>query len=197
MEKIKILNIRETGLLRVGACGAAAGAINAGFCYAIAKPLPFAWHIIPAGAVHGGLLAISAFGMSRLFLKKNLGTRILAAPLVAWIGGYLSWISLSLSLTAFPLLREPWTHSLFWPFFEHWEGMLVKPAFSFGLVASLYYLFLVLYCGKKRGLGPHLIGAVVSGILGSLSFWIGFGWYFSPIHGAIWGILVGIGAWTA
>jgi hypothetical protein len=182
--------------LRIGACGALGGAANAWLCYAqlpvAAGNTTFAWHVVPAGAVHGGLLAVIAFGAGRLLSKWTLGARLLAAPLLAWIAGVLSWIPLSRSAT-----EDPWARSLTWPFHQGWKAAIVDPFLCFGLVAGLYYLSVVLFSLRERRLGAHLLYAGLSGALGSLWWWISIEpWYFSPLHGAIWGAFVGTGAWS-
>jgi len=70
----------------------------------------------------------------------------------------------------------------------------------FGLVGSIYYsllcVFQLLYIKKLLN---HLIMGVASGIIGSLQFWIIYGdglWYFSLLHGTIWGSFVGYGIWV-
>ena len=186
------------GQLRVGACGALGGATNAWLCYAqlpvaAAGNASFAWHVVPAGAVHGGLLAVFAFGVYGLFSKRSLGTRLLVALPLAWIAGVASWIPLNRSA-----FDEPWSKSLTWPFHESWSAAVVAPFQYFGLVAGLYYLLLALCCSRQRSLGAHLLYGIASGALGSLWWWISAEpWYFSLLHGAIWGTLVGIGAWAA
>ena len=78
-----------------------------------------------------------------------------------------------------------------------WKLALLGPLQYFGLVALLYYLAIALWLARERRLAAHVTGAAVAGIFGSLWWWISFGpWYFSVLHGAIWGTLVGVGAWT-
>jgi hypothetical protein len=184
--------------LRVGVCGAVAGAINAWLCYA-RVPVPvgespdFAWHLIPAGAVHGGLLAMFAFGLATLLSKRSLGMRLAAALPLAWIAGFASWIPLNRSA-----FDQPWLKSLTWPFHAGWNDALLGPLTSFGLVALVYYVTLTLVCAKPRSLATHVLCASAGGVLGSLWWWITFQpWYFSLLHGAIWGVCVGAGAWSA
>jgi hypothetical protein len=182
--------------LRVGACGAVAGAINAWLCYArvpaaVGENPDFAWHLIPAGAVHGAVLAVCAFGLAARLSKRSLGVRLAAALPLAWIAGFASWIPLNRSA-----FDQPWLRSLTWPFHSAWNDTLVAPLTSFGLVALVYYLALVLLRGKPRSLATHMLCASAAGALGSLWWWILFEpWYFSLLHGAIWGACVGAGVW--
>lgn len=186
-----------TGLLWVGALGAVGGAINAWLCYAqfpvaAATNADFHWHVVPAGAVHGGLLAAFALGGGSLLLNRSLGERLLAAPLLAWIAGVTSWIPLNRSA-----FDEPWLKSLTWPFHQGWSLAAIGPFQYFGLVAGFYYVLLTLYASRHRRLSAHVLYAGASGTLGSLWWWITVEpWYFSLFHGAIWGTLVGTGAWV-
>ena len=51
---------------------------------------------------------------------------------------------------------------------------------------------------RARSLAKHVMYAAAAGFLGSVWWWTEVGpWYFSAIHGAIWGALVGVAAWTA
>ena len=65
---------------------------------------------------------------------------------------------------------------------------------------ALLYLFLNL-CRQlsQKHLSVHLLIGSLSGSLGSLSLWVELQswWYFSLIHGTIWGALVGFGVWKA
>lgn len=184
--------------LRIGACGAVGGATNAWLCYAqwpvpAAKNATFAWHVVPAGAFHGAVLAAVAFGTARLLSKRNLRTKLVAAPLLAWIAGVASWIPLNRSA-----FDEPWAKSLTWPFHQDWSMAMLAPLQYFGFVAGLYYLCLVLPFARTRSLGVHVLCASASAALGSLWWWIAMEpWYFSPLHGAVWGTAVGVGSWAA
>jgi len=182
---------------RVALCGALAGAVNAWLCYArlpvsVNDNPDFAWHVIPAGAFHGGLLAIAAFSVGIACSTRGLGIRMAVALPLAWISGFISWIPLSRSA-----MSESWAESLIWPFREGWNAALLNPLWFFGLVALFYYAAVVLYLARERRLITHVVLAIVAGIVGSLRWWIAFGpWYFSVLHGAIWGTFVGIGAWS-
>jgi hypothetical protein len=184
--------------VRVGAGGALGGAVNAGLCYmrlpvAVGDfPHPhFAWHVIPAGALHGALLAMAAFSVGVALSNHGLRARLTVAVPLAWLAGFISWIPLNRSA-----FDEPWAKSFTWPFHEGWGAML-NPFWIFGLVALLYYMAVALRLARERRLVVHVALTSLAGILGSLWWWITFGpWYFSILHGAIWGTFVGIGAWT-
>lgn len=42
----------------------------------------------------------------------------------------------------------------------------------------------------------HVSLAVVSGVVGSLSWWLASSWWTSVAHGSVWGALVGRGVWA-
>lgn len=183
--------------VRVAACGALGGATNAWLCYAevpvaAAQNTTFGWHVIPAGAVHGSVLAFTAFGGARLLASRGLRLRLLVAAPLAWVAGVASWIPLNRSA-----FDEPWLKSLTWPFHDGWGTALLAPFQYFGFVAGLYYLSLVIRVTQGRSLAAHVLTAGASGTLGSLWWWIAMeSWYFSPLHGTIWGAFVGAGAWA-
>lgn len=183
---------------RVGLCGALGGAINAWLCYArlpvaVSGNPKFAWHVVPAGAVHGGLLAIAAFGVGIAFSTRRLRTRLAVALPLAWVAGFVSWIPLNRSA-----FEEPWAKSFGWALHNGWGAALLGPLQYFGFVALLYYLAVALCLPRRRGLTAHVILAAVAAILGSLWWWIAIGpWYFSVLHGTVWGTFVGVGAWSA
>jgi len=185
-----------TRVVRVAFCGALAGAANAWLCYA-GIPIPidphadFKWHVIPAGAAHGALLAAFAFGAATLLYAWPLAIRLAAAVPLGWLAGYASWLPLNRSLD------ESWRKTMFWPFEQSdpWPQALWAPFAYFGLVAVLYYLWLATRGWNVGALWASVAGACAAGTLGSLWFWAIFGrWYFSVIHGVLWGILVGVGA---
>jgi hypothetical protein len=184
-----------TRIARVGFSGALAGTANAWLCYA-GIPIPvdpdpgFKWHVIPAGAAHGALLATFAFGAARLLYAWPLVIRLAAAVPLGWLAGYASWLPLDSSL------NSSWRKAMFWPFNpDSWPQVLWVPYVYFGLVAALYYLWLATRGRKAGPLWAGIAGACASGALGSLWFWIIFErWYFSVFHGVLWGVLVGVGA---
>jgi len=153
----------------------------------------FGWQVIPAGAAHGAILGVVGFGVGVRLYGRTVRFRLLAAPLVGWIAGFVSWIPLNQSL-----FDDPWAKTLLWPLHESGSAALLAPFLYFGLVSLLYYLCLVLVRHQGRTLGVHLLLAGAAGFLGSLWWWIAWEhWYLSPLHGAIWGACVGTAAWSA
>ena len=192
-------SIRIAGLFSIAFLGAIGGAINAALCYAkipvaAAVDKNFDWQVIPAGAVHGAILAGVAVGVACLLTGKAVWLRLLTAPFAGWVGGYLSWVPLN------PLVFDkPWSKSLSWPIGEATGiGLLFITFLYFGFVTAIYYVCLSLGGLSQRGLGVHLLYACTAGIAGSLWWWIGWKpWYLSLLHGTIWGMLVGYGTWRA
>ncbi len=183
--------------VRVGLCGALGGATNAWLCFAripaAVKDDPhFAWHVVPAGALHGGFLAGIAFSLGIALSTRSLRARLIAALPLAWVAGFVSWIPLNRSA-----FDEPWLKSLTWPLHDGWGASMLGPLQYFGFVALFYYAAVTFYLVRARSLILHMAFASVAGILGSLWWWSAMEpWYFSVLHGAIWGTFVGIGAWT-
>src|SRR5260370_15434671 len=101
-------SIRASSLFSIALLGAAGGAINASLCYAqfpvAAGGTHFKWHIIPAGAAHGAILAAVTVACAWWLLGKAVLARLLAAPFIGWIIGYLSFIPLTRSSTNVPPL---------------------------------------------------------------------------------------------
>ena len=173
--------------------GGIGGTINAFLCY-VKRPIPvsgdaaFSWHIIPAGALHGALLALVALGLARaLYIRKPI-VRWLAVPVSGYLAGFVSWAPLNASLGWGWAQYAEWSlETLWWPY----------P--YFGLVGLCYYFCLAI--GKRltdtRPL-VHIAIAVLSGVLGSLWWWVAWKpWYFSVLHGSIWGTCVGFGLWRS
>ena len=113
-----------------------------------------------------------------------------AALSVGWAAGYLSAIPLQLSA-----FDDALTKAITWPF---QRGSPFSAAWSplawFGGVSVLLCLWLLF---KPRDTGAlKETGAIsLAAILGSLWWWIEWRpWYFSLLHGAIWGTLVTLGA---
>jgi hypothetical protein len=179
----------------VALAGGIGGLINAALCY-WRLPVPiqdssalFEWHVMPAGCVHGAILAVVAMGASRVALRFALPWKWLAGLLVGWLGGYLSWIALDLSAFHTPL-AQAWI----WPFVNHDSALdaLWSPFCSFGGVTLMLYLWLISK-SRARALGAHIAAAATAGTLGSLWWWIIWEtWYFSLLHGVIWGVSVGL-----
>ena len=200
-EKVTI-NVRGLGL--IGLLGGLGGAINAWLCYVrfpvpvmepalvtTAQPYNFAWHVVPAGAVHGACLALVSIAVATILRHRSVSVRLLFWPLVGWSAGWLAWVPLEASLD------ESW-----WPLSDMVElnwGLLVWPLQFFGLVGVLYYGVLNLHRGRNgASLPTHVRFGILSGVLGSLWFWIAIQpWYFSLLHGTIWGCLVGFGVWKS
>jgi hypothetical protein len=160
-----------TRVVRVAFCGALAGVANAWLCYA-GIPIPvdphadFEWHIIPAGAAHGALLAAFAFGAATLLNAWPLAIRLTAAVPLGWFAGYASWLPLNRSLD------ESWRKTMLWPFKQSgWPDALWAPFAYFGLVAVLYYLWLATRGRNACRLWASVTAACAAGTLGSLWFW--------------------------
>jgi len=107
--------------------------------------------------------------------------------MIGYLSGYVSWVPLNASLG----FTWDWYKPKIELFYLYW------PFHHFGLVGLGYYFCLnILKRLTDVRLGVHLAAGVLSGILGSLWWWIFWGvWYFSLIHGTIWGGLVGLGVW--
>ncbi len=183
-------------LARVTLGGALAGAVNAWLCYAgIPEPVDlhsdFKWHLIPAGALHGGALAWFAFGAAMMLSTRPTGVRLAAAIPLGWLSGYASWIPLNRSA-----FNESWWESLIWAIEpQDWTEIGLNPFVFFGFVAALHYLWLTTHGLKSERLWVGVAGACAAASLGSLWWWVNWErWYFSLIHGSVWGVLVALGA---
>lgn len=87
-----------------------------------------------------------------------------------------------------------------WPFGENLNlASLSRPYLYFGLVGVVYFLLLgACRWLSAKSLSVHALMGSLSGTLGSLYWWIAWGpWYFSVLHGTIWGSLVGFGVWRS
>jgi hypothetical protein len=194
---------------RIGLMGGLGGAINAALCYfrlPISIPMSptppthaieFLWHVIPAGAAHGALLAVGSVGCARLCWNLRFKMKLVGLLLTTWTVGWLSFIPLRVSV-----FHESWREAIAWPLasgLAGWFDALRAPITSFGLVAGIYYALL----GPGRQLTArarrwHLLMGAISGVLGSLYWWASFNrWPFALLHGAIWGALVGQAVWVA
>jgi len=186
---------RVQEILGVALCGALGGGANAWLCYAklpvqVHDNPEFRWHLIPAGALHGALLAGIAVACGVGLLGRRLLVRVLAALPVAWLAGYLAWIPLHRSA-----FDEAWGKSLTWPFHESWSHILLAPLTWFGSVSLILYLCMSLR--SVADLRTRILQASLAGVLGSLWWWISWKpWYFSLLHGGIWGVCVGVGIWV-
>jgi len=176
----------------VGAAGAAGGALNAALCF-LEWPVQagnesFEWHVIPAGAFHGGILAGAVFGAGLRVAGRRLRVQLAVALPLAWLAGFVSWIPLDYSA-----FEAPWLVALTWPFRERWPDPVFYPLWFFGLVALLYHLSLVRLRSRRSGPLECALFTSASGVLGSLYWWIEWEtWYLSPFHGVIWGVPVGL-----
>ncbi len=178
-------------LTRLTLSGGCAGALNAAHCWATLPEHQFAWHIIPAGAVHGALLALLAAFFSGLLLERSLAARLTAVPLVGWLAGAASFSALNLSL------GWGWNMYLFW----EKPGELYWPFQAFGLVAALAFLgWGALKLLRAPRLMTHWLTAIFAGMAGSLWWWISMDaghWYYSLLHGTVWGSAVGLALWSS
>ena len=183
---------RSLGL--IGLLGGVGGAINAWLCYAkfpvpIGEDPALSWHAIPAGGVHGSLLALVCVGLPVLLENERLLIRLIGVPLVGWCAGFISWIPLNASL------GFGWSH-----YVERGWDILWWPFPYFGLVGVVYALLVLLaeeFIANHRRIAYPIICSV-SGVLGSLLWWMGWKpWWFAVLHGAIWGLLVGFGVWKS
>ncbi len=194
--------LTRRALGRIGLLGAAAGAINAWLCYAGlpvpvrlegelfggATPVRFPWTVIPAGAVHGALLAIVPVGLAAFLRRKPLWLRLAVAVAAGWGSGWLSWMPMNL------IFQMGWSN-----YASNLPALAVWPFCYFGLAGLLYYAWLNFGRGlASTRLSAQLAAGSLSGALGALWFWTNWGvWYFSLLHGTIWGCLVGYGVWRS
>lgn len=169
-------------------CG---GALNAFLCYSrfpVAIPGSedvFKWHIIPAGALHGALIVVITLSTVHLFNRQRAWVHWLGAPTTGYLSGLISWIPLNASL------------DVSWSLYTDLSDLLWWPLVYFGLVGLLLYVGLVFLkrLSTMQAL-PYIVVGVLSGTIGSLWWWIQWKpWYFSILHGAIWGTCVGVGLW--
>lgn len=186
-------------LIWIGIASGIGGAVNAWLCY-LGFPVSimdthFQWHLIPAGMLHGSILALSAVGASIILKKYGTVFRVAATLLVGWLGGYLSWIPLQLSV-----LHDRFIESLAWPFKNgdaRVYGLWI-PFLYFGMVAALLYLWLN-RGERKEKLLVYFVTVALIGAAGSLWWWWTTGelWYISLLHGTIWGVFTAYGIWRA
>ena len=78
--------------------------VDAWLCYVqLPEPIedpPFRWHVVPAGTLHGAVLALCSVAAAIALSRSRVGVHLLAAPMVGWVAGYASWIPLIYSLRA-------------------------------------------------------------------------------------------------
>ena len=207
------MKITARGLGLIGLLGGAGGAINAWLCYA-RFPVPvgydadlaFSWQIIPAGLTHGAVLAVASVGLATSLWTSAWPVRLVGAPVVGWLAGWLSFISIQLYISFTPIMestggltRDEVLGALVWPFRALSIETLWIPYPHFGLVGLGYY-FLLNICRQLLAtrLAVHLLLGSVSGALGSWWWWMSYKpWYLSLLHGTLWGSLVGFGVWRS
>jgi hypothetical protein len=144
---------------------------------------------MPAGFVHGAVLAASAVGAALVARRWNRPARWAASALVGWLGGYLSWIPLDISA-----FGERWPRALIWPLQngDSAHSVLWLPFCSFGLVSMLLSLWLT-RPHRSGLLLPNIVAAALAGVLGSLWWWIVWKtWHLSILHGIVWGFSVAV-----
>ena len=107
----------------------------------------FAWHLAPAGALHGAILALCAFLGSRWLRELGWAKRLPIAVATGWIAGCLSWQPLRMSLDG----RLGWSA---WPFNEPWSAWFIGPLQILGLVACLSCLVRWDHSGGGWRMGP-------------------------------------------
>jgi len=169
--------------------GAVAGALNATLCF-LAWPvevLAFEWHIIPAGSLHGCVLAVIPACAFIFVRRRHVYVQLICALPVGWISSSLSWSAIAFSLE----YERSGTLSLSGDFPSPLTGWIEV----FGAVSFLYYLTLFLLRSWPHRLIVAVVSSSISGVLGSLWFWIAVEpWYYAALHGVIWGALVGVGS---
>ena len=175
---------------RIAIGGAFGGAINGFLCY---TNLPirlsnFDWHVVPAGSIHGAVLASLSVTAANYFVARPLAIRLIISLPLAWIAGFLSWIPLELSV-----FHSTWQKTLTWPFHPNWRTWYA-PYWQFGLVTFVYYIVLSIAGSRQQNLAFYVLFAAMAGILGSFWFFVDH-WYISLLHGVIWGCSVGVCAW--
>lgn len=170
------------------------GALNAAHCliFLSSREPSLKWHLVPAGALHGLVLAAVPVLLAFYLENKNVLARVLGLLAAGYFSGWISWIFLGWSL------EGKWDVSYLWvPFRSGFSAgdSLISPFSCFGLVGSFYYLFLAGFHKIREPKIPiHVLIAAVSGMAGSLWFWSEIKpLYFSVLHGAVWGIFTGLG----
>jgi len=192
-ERLMTMLDRRT-LALVGLAGAIGGGINALMCY-LEWPVPvqdknasFSWLVVPGGCAHGCALAVVAFAGAAWGRLQPRPWRWAGCVGVGWAAAYLSWIPLDISL------GESVRKALLWPVLD--GGSLVRAVWQplvyyFGGVAALWYLWLSSGADEGR-VTTSMLAASGAATAGSLWWWASWGpWYFSPLHGGVWGCLVG------
>lgn len=208
------MNARSLSVIAL--LGGVGGGINAALCYfkwpvpimttsfpsGGASPMEFHWSIILGGLGHGAVLAIVPVLLIGRAAKAQVWLRCAAVPVIGWLSGWWSWSAMNASfgiadsgMLAFVSSR--FWKNIAWPF----EGSMSSavPFQYFGVVgACLAALLLIAGASRLAQRGTAIAIGMASGILGSLWWWIGWKpWWFSLLHGVVWGALVGYGLWRA
>ena len=199
-------------MMLIALLGGLGGAINAALAYLKFPPTEYGltWSVIPAGAVHGAVLAILMVVASRWLARRRWWLKLTGSAVAGWAAGWLSWIPMELSLIdgskgsewgfghGHGLTPENIGTAFVWPLRLRAE-ILYAPYLFFGLVALCGSLVFAYAHGFGiRRLGVWIALGVLSGVLGSLWWWAIFKpWYLGVLHGTIWGALVGFGIWKA
>ena len=204
------------GLQRVAWLGALGGGLNATLCY-LKWPVPvpglgidgpstmhFHWSIIPGGCAHGAVLAAVPVWFAQRLERHPIMTRWIAVPVIGWLSGWWSWSMMNASMDlggsgVIGALSVNFWKRVLWPF----DGplmssdRLVAPFLYFGLVGVLLAAGVTLLSASNFQRRPVAITVgVASGVAGSLWWWSEWNrWWFSLLHGGMWGALVGYGLW--
>lgn len=175
---------------RVALAGGLGGLVNATLLLAgwpvEVENAGFEWHIVPAGFLHGSILALAALVSAPRARMLQPVLRLPWIVLGGWVAGYLSMIPIRMSLNETVAVRmlfqwpDPWWEPLAW----------------FGGVTSLLIPWLA-WQRREAPVWPNAVAGCAAGALGSLWVWVNAGsrweiWYMSPLHGCIWGCFVGL-----
>lgn len=200
-------------LALIGLFGIIGGAASTWFWYA-KLPIPgygdhVGWSVVPAGAIHGGLLAVFSVGVAATLWESRRLIRWLGLPLAGFLSSWFSVIPLQIYNTGPSLGEIAW--AFVWPIQVLFGGLvfgmplsgLVIPFVWFGFAGSFYY-FLLNICRQLTSdrLVIHLLMGSLTGWVSSLCWFAWAEMEFSPwhvhvLHGAIWGSLVGFGVWKS
>ena len=170
----------------IAAAGALAGAFNA---FVLCLPgfsgvrNDIDWHMVPAGAAHGALLALVGVQCGRWFRGVRPAQRLLVAAAAAWVGGYLSTLPIAASLDHrwFPLFTPGWS----------------EPFATFGLAAGIVCGWL-LFAPGTAGRRAHVNAGIAAGMAGYGMFWwpqnslLDHPFPTIGVQSASWGIAVGL-----
>lgn len=205
------MRLSDSSLVLATLLGGLGGAINAWMFYATqptgtADWLRACWSIVPAGALHGAVLAQVGVAMAKLAMGRRWAVRLALLPVTGWLAGWLSFAPISRYSIGFSrpcagvgwdapgaILRELAGHLEE----QSFPSVLLWPFVTFGLVSLIYSALLVSVPRvAARSFALHVSLAVASGVVGSLSWWLASSWWTSVAHGSVWGVLVGAGVWA-